>query len=82
MRVAKVGHVRSSAFLHHVAYDGAPRGVQVGHLEQIFTTIFGRPEALAVGRELGREAALRSLLFSALGEFHGVALDKTQFLGR
>ena len=72
--------VRSPAFLLHLSHDGAPRGVQVGHLEQIFTAVFGRPEAVTVDRELWWEAARHSLLFSALSEFHGVALGKPQFL--
>ena len=78
-----VATVRPPAFLGHFSHDSAPRGVQVGHLEQIFAAVLGRPViVVTVGGELVREAALRGLLFSALGELHGVALGESQFLVR
>ena len=75
--------VQPSVFLLQVSLYGASSRVQVCHLEQIFAAVFGRPEAVVtVGGELGRETAPISLLLSDLREFHGVALNETQFLGR
>ena len=71
---------RSSAFHLHASHDGAARGVQIGHLEQIFAAVFGRPEAATVGDELGWEAAALRLLLSGLRELHEVALLETQLL--